>query len=434
MVLKAETDTLHFDTVFTSTGSVTRSFKIYNSNKRGVQISSILLKGGTSSPFKINVNGVTGPSVLQTQVNSNDSVYVFVSVKIDPTTANMPFIIRDSIEVEYNGNRKVIQLQAYGQNAHFLRKHIVASDETWTNDLPYVVLGGLEVAANATLTIQKGCRVFLHADAPLLINGTLHVLGEKYDSTRVIFTGDRLDEPYRNYPASWPGIYFNPSSRNNIINYAEIKNAYQALVVQAPSFNSTPKLLLSETKVDNAYDAGILALNSSINAQNVLISNCGKNLLLVGGGDYTFTHCTIASFSNNFLQRTDPVLLLTNYTNSGSNTLTAVFTNCIFWGEGLLSGENEVVVKQAGSLPFNVSFDHVLWKMKHEPGNVLKNKILTNQEPLFDSINTSKHYYNFLLKKESPAIDAGRNTSITLDIDGNTRPVGLPDIGAYEVP
>ena len=45
--------------------------------------------------------------------------------------------------------------------------------------------------------------------------------------------------------------------------------------------------------------------------------------------------------------------------------------------------------------------------------------IINNQDPQFDSINVSKNYYDFrLTKKNSPAIDAGKNTSITIDLDG----------------
>ena len=55
------------------------------------------------------------------EIKANDSMYVFVQVNVNPTTANLPFIIRDSIQVSYNGNNKLVQLEAWGQNAHFFR-------------------------------------------------------------------------------------------------------------------------------------------------------------------------------------------------------------------------------------------------------------------------------------------------------------------------
>lgn len=189
-------DTLHYDTVFTSVGSVTQSFKIFNDNNQKLRLSSVKLMGGGSSAFNINVDGFATTEATNLEIEANDSLYVFVQVNIDPATGNLPFIIRDSIQVSYNGNTRLVQLEAWGQNAHFLRNKEVTSGETWTNDLPYVIQGYLYVANNQTLTIDKGCRIYVHADAPVIIDGTLKVNGEKDTIDRVYFTGDRLDEPY----------------------------------------------------------------------------------------------------------------------------------------------------------------------------------------------------------------------------------------------
>src|SRR5688572_8241910 len=271
--LKTTVDTLHFDTVFTTTGSFSQVVKIVNDNEKGIHISSVKLAGGNTSPFRINVDGVPGPLVTNVDVRGNDSVYVFVTVTINPNASPFAFIVQDSIEINYNGNRKYVQLDAFGQNANFFRNKKVIGAESWDNNLPYVILGRLTVDTNAVLTINKGCRIYVHADAPIIVNGTLVVNGEKWDSTRVVFTGDRLDEPYRSFPASYPGIYFTDASKNNILNYAIIKNAYQGIVVTEPSAGT--KLTLNETIIDNAYDAGLIAVNTSITARNLLVSNCG---------------------------------------------------------------------------------------------------------------------------------------------------------------
>src|SRR5689334_11046803 len=112
--LLSTTDTLHFDTVFASAGSTTQAIKIFNPHNKGIHISSVQLAGGTASPFHINVNGQPGPTVTQVDIGPDDSAYVFVSVTINPTAANLPFIVRDSIELLYNGNKQFIQLDAYG--------------------------------------------------------------------------------------------------------------------------------------------------------------------------------------------------------------------------------------------------------------------------------------------------------------------------------
>ena len=205
--LSTSADTLFFDTVFTTVGSVTHFFRIYNDNDQKLKVSTVQLKGGSNSAFKINVDGNLGPTVSNVELEANDSAYVFVTVKIDPSATELPFVIRDSILINYNGKDKWIQLEAWGQNANFFRSRVISTNETWINDKPYVILGGVQVKEGTTLTIQKGCRIYFHADAPMLVDGTLKVMGEKYDSTRVVFRGDRLDVPYSDFPAGWPGIF-----------------------------------------------------------------------------------------------------------------------------------------------------------------------------------------------------------------------------------
>ena len=429
-LLITSVDTLHFDTVFTSTGSVSQFVKIINNNNKGIRISSVRLAGGVSSSFKINVDGIAGPQANNIDVLANDSVSVFVTVSINPTASNFPFIVRDSIEINYNGNKKFVQLDAYARNAHFFKNKKITSAEIWNNDLPYVILGSLIVDSNAVLTINQGCKIYMHADAPFIVNGSLQVNGNKYDSTRVVFTGDRLDDPYKNFPASYPGLIFTDASSNNVLNYAIIKNAYQGIVAINPA--ASTKLTLNETIIDNAFDAGLLGINTSIAARNLLVSNCGKNILLVNGGNYNFTHCTAATFSNNYIQHKQPVMVLTNYLNNTTNTLNAVFRNCIFWGDnnGLVPGE--VVTDIKGSNP-PVLFDNVLWRVKNLPAFVsAQGNTINNQNPLFDTINIAQKIYSFRLKTNSPAIDKGINAGINLDLDGNPRPVRLPDLGAYE--
>lgn len=424
-------DTLKYDTVFVTAGSTYRTFKIINENNQKLLLSSIKLMGGPSSVFKMNVDGNAGTQFNNLEIGANDSVYVFVQVNINPNATNLPFVLRDSVEVEYNGNKKLVQLEAWGQNAHFFRDKVINADEIWNNDLPYVILGSLFVNTNQTLTINKGCRIYVHADAPIVVNGTLLVNGLKDTVDRVYFQGDRLDEPYKDFPASWPGIFFQTSSKDNVLTYTVIKNAFQAIGITDPSPNANPKLTLNECVINNAYDAGIISINSSIRARNSLIINCGKNLYLAKGGDYQFTHCTIATYASSFIEHKDPVLTITNFANNVSENLTAVFRNCIFWGENGLV-DNEVVVLKNGNTTFNVNFDYNLWKVQTVPANITSNQLINNQAPQFDSINTSRNYYDFRLKTGSPAINKGVNAGVITDLDGKPRPVGLPDLGCFE--
>src|SRR5947208_7136347 len=62
-------DTLFFDTVFTKTGSVTQYFTIHNENNQKIRLTSVQLKGGSNSPFKINVDGAPGPEVNNLEID-----------------------------------------------------------------------------------------------------------------------------------------------------------------------------------------------------------------------------------------------------------------------------------------------------------------------------------------------------------------------------
>lgn len=398
-------------------------------------LSKVKLMGGAASPYKININGAAATEQDNIEIAANDSIYVFVTVTVNPTAANLPFIISDSVLINYNGNDRFVQLQAYGQNAHFLNSTEILTNTDWPNDLPYVILGGIRVDAAAFLNIDQGCRIYSHANAPFIVDGTLLINGTK--GNEVSFASDRLDDPYRDFPAGWPGIYLRGSSKNNIISYAVIKNAYQAVVIQDPATNTNPKLVMHQCIIDNAYDAGLLSINSSVQADNTLISNCGKNINIILGGDYTFTNCIVASYSNSYLLHKAPVLVATNFADQNGVTITnninAVFLNCIFWGDDG-SIEDELSVSKQGSNSFNVIFDHCLYKAVTDPANTTLTASIKNMDPSFDSIDVNHKYYDFRITKNpvAPGIDQGAATSFLKDLDNNNRSVGLPDMGCYE--
>ncbi len=178
-LLGLSADTIKFDTVFTTVGSVTKSFKIFNNNNLKLKLSEVKLMGGGASPFKMNINGITCNKLNDIEIAPEDSIYVFVTVTINPNAVNLSFIVSDSISISYNGNTRFVQLQAYGQNAIFLRNTIITGNTIWTNNIPYVILEGLRIDTSATLTIQAGSKIYLHADAPFIVDGTLLINGKK---------------------------------------------------------------------------------------------------------------------------------------------------------------------------------------------------------------------------------------------------------------
>lgn len=434
-LIEFSADTVLFDTVFVSTGSVTGQVKIINPNDQKLHLSAVRLMGGVQSYFHINIDGSPGPEQDNIDLDAGDSLYIFVAVRIDPQTSGLPFVVQDSIQVAFNGESHYIQLEAWGQNAHFLNDQVLTGNTTWDSKLPYVILGSLLVDTNARLTIPAGCKVYFHANAPLLVAGSLLVNGDHYDSTRVYFQGDRLDAPYSTFPGSWPGIYFQPGSSGNDLKYAVIKNAYQAVVVEAPPAGTTPKVLLEQCIIDDSYDAGIMGVQGSLRANNCLISNCGKNIELGGGGYYVFSQCTAAAYSNLYISHMQPVLSVADVIQQGSTLVSgdmqASFENCIFWG-GNGSVTNEVAISQQSNGVFAVNFSNCLWKEKTAPTGITSMAILSNRDPLFDSVNNSTLYYDFHLQSGSPALGAGMAGGVPMDLDGNPRPVTGPDLGCYQ--
>ena len=433
--LSTSLDSLKYDTVFTSIGSITQSFKISNLNNQKLLLNSVKLMNGTSSSFKININGNPATEVDNIEIAANDSMYVFVTAKIDPTLSNLPFIVKDSILISFNGNKRFVQLEAYGQNANFLRNRILKGNITWTNNLPYVILGSLQIDTTASLTIEAGCKIFSHANSPFIVDGNLIVNGTKQHP--VIFTGDRLDEDYKDLPYSWAGIYFRGNSFNSVLNYTTIKNAFQAVVAEKPSINANPKLILHQCIIDNAFDAGLLCVNSNIQVDNSLITNCGTNISLTYGGNYKLTNCTVAAYSNKFITHKKPVLVVSNAIVTGNTTVNAdlnsVFRNCIFWGDNGIV-DNEVIVKKDGSNIYNVIFDHCLYKSIIDPSNSTITSCIKNINPMFDNIDITKNLYDFHISaSNAPGINNGiSGTGFVFDLEGNNRSVGIIDIGCYE--
>ncbi len=98
--LSFSTDSIRFDTVFTTSGSATNILKVYNPYNENINISRINIKTTEQSFFRLNIDGIAGNDQQNIEIAPFDSLYIFVEVTIDPDNPldASPFIISDQIQ------------------------------------------------------------------------------------------------------------------------------------------------------------------------------------------------------------------------------------------------------------------------------------------------------------------------------------------------
>jgi hypothetical protein len=441
--LKFSADTVYFDTVFTTIGSSTKQLRVYNPHNRRVVLSNVRLAKGNASSYRINVDGIPGPSIKNIEILPNDSIFIFVEVTIDPLNVNSPLIVTDSLLFEFNGNTQDVDLVAWGQNAHYIRPthfyegfpafSIIGCDTTWRNDIPHVIYGYAVVDSTCRLTIEAGTQIHFHNNSGLWVykGGSLKVLGTK--DQPVVFQGDRLEPYYRELAGQWDRIWLNEGSIDNEINYAVIKNGLIGIQAETLQENMGNELKLNNTIIRNMSRSGILTRFYKITSNNSVITNCGLFCAeLTMGGYYEFNHCTFANYWRHKARKEkETAVFILNYFKDHNNQINASplykaeFNNSIIYG----SLENEVFTDDIGQgLEFNYSFNYSLVKTNQE---LTGNNIFKNEDPQF--VNQSEN--NLQLKENSPARGKGSqgfSTGVTAaDINGVPRS-GDIDLGAYQ--
>ncbi|NWJ50654.1 MAG: hypothetical protein HXX14_07305 [Bacteroidetes bacterium] len=371
-------DTVLFDTVFTTLGSSTHVLKVYNRNSHRVQLSNIQLGGGAASAYRVNVDGQAGASFTNISIDAHDSLFIFVRVTINPNDQNAPFIVHDSLLFNLNGNRKKIDLVAWGQNAHYIIadtrltglpafKIVAAKNQkvTWKADKPYIIYGYAFVDSAAQLSIDPGAHIYLHEGAGLWVfkNGSLKVNGTK--DKRVIFQGDRLESFYNDVPGQWDRIWINESNTDSQISWAIIKNGFTGIQAETIDNVGSGKLLIENTEISNMTGYGILAKKYTINAGNLLVYGAGiQSLYLAAGGAYDFRHCTFSNYWDKSVRST-PSIRLSNYYSyvdaAGKVAQTKGDLTKAYFGNCLIAGNqaNELFSDgDATAGTFSYLFDH----------------------------------------------------------------------------
>lgn len=417
------TDTLSFDTLLTSRTSITQRFRIFNRSGSNLQIDEIAVAGGENSFYEIIVNGKEGPSVTDEVLNDGDSLLVLVNANIDPSDANLPFLVKDSVIVTWGQQQRDVKLEAWGQNANFLRGAVLC-DETWTNDRPYVIQDFMAIDTLCNLTIEPGTQIYVDNGASIFVQGRLEVLGDS--GNLVVFRNTRFDEQFLRAPGQWTGLVFLPGSRENVISYATIENAVNGIFSFGTNVRSARvQMAIDHTTIRHMSIAGVQAFSSDIDMSNSQIYDCGGYMVAnFVGGDYVYDHCTFTNEQTSFIRDEPSLVFLDNFPPSEEplvQDLSLSISNSILWG----AEDEEVFIGNEGGATIDTTIRQNIIRSEMEwPGNYVSDEF--NFPGFFDPFA-----YDYQLDSLSFARDKAVDSSIPDDLLGVPRD-GFPDIGAFE--
>jgi hypothetical protein len=385
-------DTVYLDTVFTNIGSGTYNLKVYNKSNDAISIPLIELGRGENSFYRLNVDGTPGTFFENTEILAKDSIFIFIETTINFAQVTNP-IYTDSIVFDSGNQLQDVKLVTLVKDAHFLFPSKNASgfietisigvdsdgsemkvngfylndNTTFTNEKPYVIYGYCAVPENKTLTVEAGAKIHFHSNSGIIVNknATLTVEGEL--NNEVIMEGDRLEPQFSNVPGQWGAIWLRPGSKNHSITNSIIKNASIGIIMDSIGSDSSPTLTIKNTQIYNSSNFGILARETNIKGENLVIHNSGQSsLACIIGGTYNFTHSTFTNFWPYSLRQYPSVIVNNFYTTSINNSqvvetrdlLEANFTNCIIDGDNSI----ELALDKVEGSSFNYLFKNNLIK------------------------------------------------------------------------
>lgn len=427
--LSFSTDTVVFDTVFTTVGSTTQSFRIYNKANKKVLIEEIELVGGANSPFRINVDGISGDKHTNIEILAKDSLFAFVEVTLQVNGQNSPLVIEDSIRFRTNGVDQYVKLAVWGQDAYFHYKDFNVG--TWPTDKPHVIYERAYVDSAKTLNILPDTKIYLHKNSMLFVyKGTLNINGTK--GHEVIFQGDRLEQFYKNVAGQWYGIYFH-QSQPSTIDYAIIKNGTAGIHLTGNNVFNPPtafNVTVTNTKISNNASYGVFLFDSpKLKMENCVVSKNGSHALFVlRGASYDINHSHILGYGSS--GQAPAIGIMNYYDNIASGVPFGIIKNSVIYGTQKSEIAFDTVNPDHDPTLFNFEFKRCLIKREFPSTNAMfQDGIIWNSNPAFTNITEG----NFKPLTSSPLNNQGNILYyVEKDIDGTVRSVTTPDIGAYE--
>jgi len=317
-------DTVKMDTVFSSVGSSTYSFWVFNHHSQNIRLKSVRLRSGNQTGFRVNVDGsyldnALGSVAGNLEVRSGDSIRVFVELTAPENGQPEAMLVQDELLFSLeSGTEQSVCLRGYAWDAIWLHDVVVGKDSVIDARKPVVVYGGILIDSTATLTI-RGTTLYFHDKAGIDVYGRL-------TAERCLLRGDRLDHmfdylPYDRVSGQWRGVHFHSSSSGNVLVDTEIRNPEHGIVVDSAAFSSNvQRIFMERCVVHNCKGAGLKAFNATIGLLNCQFSNTLDDCVSVYGGLVVLQHCTLAQFYP-FSANRGAALRFTNYYNDYSYPL-----------------------------------------------------------------------------------------------------------------
>jgi hypothetical protein len=470
-------DTVKFDTVFTTIGTVTKRLWVYNRNPKAVNVDLISLDNSATSPYTLLINGDLKQTATGVYIRGNDSLLILVRAKLKDnglSGAAKAYVLEEKLNFRTNGQDQHVLLRSFGQNIYLHNNALLACGEVWGNDRPHVLYGNVSVPASCTLTIKPGTRIYAHAGAALVVYGKLLVNApaayspgsgatdtvKATNANIVRFSGDRSGEvQYATAPGQWTGIVLAPGSQGNLIRYAQIQNAAIGVLLYNPDNMAQPEVTIQNSVIryisgNNVSfagaastlgtGAGVFNIQGKATLTNTLLNDCYEYAVLGLGGNTALNFCTIANYAaTGGVRKTQSLTFSNTVTNSKGVATTQAPTvsvqNSIVWG----AIEEEVFLDQYDAYKSSVSIQNSLLKTlayaavadaTNKPG--LGNaayKNLINKEPLFVK-PLGSGFGDYRLADASPArkVAGPFGTVPERDLLNLPRTLATPSLGAYE--
>lgn len=445
-LLSFSADTVRFDTVISTVGSSTRRLTVYNRNADGLRIASVSLRRGSSTPFRVNVDGSylepeSGARAYGFEVRAGDSIQVFAEVTAPENGRDAPVVLDDTLIFALeSGAEQGVVLTAVGQDAYMWRGKVIGTDTLLEAGRPIVVYDSLSVKEGVTLRVNPGVQFFFHDGASLWVRG--RIVAEGTVERPVVFRGDRTDRmfdylPYDNTPSRWGGIHIGAASADNRLNHVDIHSASYGIACDSSS-TEMMKLTLENSVIHNVGGEGLGLYHCRAAVGNTQISNTLGHCVAVVGGRAEFVHCTLAQFYPWDASRGDALYMTDKWLAMDYPLEQARFLNCLVTGyaddvvTGVLKDEDADFyfgncVLRTVEAEDDARFVNVVYEEKDGEG--------TGQEQ-FLTFDTDNFLYDFRLKESSFARDKGAAEWADLyptDRYGTDRLAdSVPDAGCYE--